>query len=149
MKNVIEPNGPICQIAEEKYQDFCSKMSMKIQGQLGLHIFKDESTCDYLTQLCEIIFAEEIANVLLLLSDLNMGIVALDIPEAPHLSKEENAVYGVAIVMGVFNNIGAPNIDPINQLPFTLQTASHKKSVVLSTLKIRWVFTPGIYSRTQ
>lgn len=77
-----------------------------------------------------------------LLNKIEVGIVALDIPQVPFFKDDENIVLGIAIVMGIFSQIGTPNIDPINKLPFMMHIASHSNEQQLD-LKGLEKSTPG------
>lgn len=137
----IDNNHLIHQFSVEKYIDFCSILKRKSSSGLSLQMFNNNNTCGLITQLCCDIYSDEIKSVILLLNDKKLGIAALDVPEAPCFTDKENAVLGAAVVTGVFNNIAVSNIDPINQMPFVVHTASHSNEQQIDSKGLE-KFTP-------
>jgi hypothetical protein len=115
-------------ISSGKYETFCAVLSSRVESISDFTIFKDKQNCDLITQLCGENFIEEINILRAQLNNPKIGIAALDVPETDLFDKTSNTIYGAAIVMGVFNNIGVPNIDPINKMPFAVHTASHENA---------------------
>lgn len=132
MTRSIDFYNPLIELSTEKYDKFCQRLQSHITIS-NLDIFKVESTCDIITELCGDIFHEEIERIIILLNDISIGIAALDIPESVSFDKTMNAVCGAAAVIGIFNNIGKSNYDPINSTPFTLHTASHSNGKLLES----------------
>ncbi|WP_019218392.1 hypothetical protein [Legionella tunisiensis] len=125
MENVAGSSELIHKISEQKYELFSLQLKNKISDVIDLHIFKNDLVCTFVKQLAGEIFFEEIQSMLGLLNEVEVGVVALDVPHISLFAQEENVVFGVAVVIGVFNNIGTSNLDPINQLPFMIHTASY------------------------
>lgn len=118
-------------ISLEYYDDFCQRYA-QLQAK-NLSIFTDISLCQDIARTCKELFSVEIMKISALLNDSNIGIAAIDIPENYRLEKAEDTVLGAAVVMGIFNNIGKSNIDPVNATPFTLHTASHSSGKLLQS----------------
>ena len=100
----------ILEISIEKYEAFCIALESKLSQPSDLTIFKNELNCAHINQLCEAIFSEEIDKIIALLNDPKIGIASLDIPETSLRNKQLNSIYGAAVVMGIFNKIGIPNL---------------------------------------
>ena len=133
----------ILEISIEKYEAFCIALEKKILQPLDLTVFNSESNCKIISQLCEAIFFEEIRKIISLLNNPSIGIASLDIPESSLLNKNLNSIYGAAVVMGIFNKIGIPNIDPINQMPFAIHSASHSNAEQLDAKNL-FHYTPEV-----
>lgn len=133
MRSITENNNPITEIPISKYDKFCLHLKNNITGISNLDIFKNKLACDFITQSCDEIFSEEITTIVTSLNNANIGIAALDIPEINSFDKATNAVFGAAVVIGIFNKIGKSNIDEANKTPFTLHTASHSSGKLLET----------------
>ena len=125
MKNQNDSNFKVMRISLSKYNEFCMKLESEISITPDFEVFKDKSSCNLITQISGEIFTQEIHEIILLLDDINVAISAFDIPESTRFNKEFNNVYGVAVMIGIFNNIGRSNIDHINDMPFSLHKASH------------------------
>ncbi|MBA3537564.1 MAG: hypothetical protein H0T84_13310 [Tatlockia sp.] len=115
----------IHKISEQKYEQFGSLLKNNMTDNFNLHSFKNELICDYIKQFAKEIFAEEIHSMIGLLNKIEVGIAVVDVPQTTLFDESENTVIGAAVVMGIFNHIGIANLDPINQLPFMVHTASH------------------------
>jgi hypothetical protein len=125
MKNYARDNSKIIQIKSSEYDKFCTKLESEVPNIATLDVFKDQDICDLVKNMCGHIFFKEIKAITSLLEDENIGISAVDIPESSIYSKESDAIYGAAVVIGLFNNFAYSNTDQINGMPFTLHTASH------------------------
>lgn len=113
------------QISADKYEQFGLELIKSCTEELNFMRFKEDNFCKANYNLAEKFFPSEMNWMQELLNNLEVGIVAIDVPETDIFTKEENTVLGSAIVMGLFYHLGTPNIDPINQLPFMMHTASH------------------------
>lgn len=133
----------ILEISVEKYEAFYIALEKQISEPSDLTIFKNEVNCKMINQLCEIIFTEEITKIISLLNNPSIGIASLDIPESSLRNNNLNSIYGAAVVMGIFNKIGIPNIDPINQMPFAIHTASHSNAEQLDKKNL-FHYTPEV-----
>jgi hypothetical protein len=123
----------ICCLDEDKYIDFCKTFNSSMEDKIDLKVFQNEEIYNKIIQLCASIFKEEIQFVTLLANDPYCGIAAIDIPEGSIFDKKVNSVYGVAVAMGIFGNIGTPNIDSINNMPFSIFAASHENAKFLDS----------------
>ena len=123
----------VCCLAEEKYLDFCKTLDSGMECAIDLKIFQNKEIFKQIVQACADIFKEDIQRITHLANDTYCGIAALDIPEASIFDKKVNSVYGAAVVMGIFGNIGKPNIDSINNMPFSIYSASHENAKFLDS----------------
>lgn len=128
MEIAIASDDCILKVPQEKYEKFCVDLEKRSLQIKDLSIFKNESVCDLIASLCNEIFSDEIKDIISLVNQPNVGIAALDIPEMTNWSSALNGIYSAAIVIGIFKNIGIPNMDPINKMPFTIHTASHENA---------------------
>ncbi|MBX9703498.1 MAG: hypothetical protein K2X39_05035, partial [Silvanigrellaceae bacterium] len=133
MTDLNQATNFILQVTEQKYEFFCLSLKDKNLNPIDLHFFKEEKNCSLINKLCLEIYSEEIHTIRSLLDKKDVGIAALDVPQSNLFSKKENAVFGAAIVMGIFNNIGNSVIDPIDKTPFTLYSASHSNAELLDS----------------
>ncbi|MBA2649469.1 MAG: hypothetical protein H0U75_07735, partial [Legionella sp.] len=62
MKNSVELNNLIHQLPVESYEQFGSQLKNKIPDRLSLHVFKDKSLVNYMTQLGNELFKETIKS---------------------------------------------------------------------------------------
>ena len=123
----------VCCLDDEKYVDFCKTLNSRMEGTLDLKIFQNKETFKQIIQSSADIFKEDIQRITHLANNPYCGIAALDIPEASIFDKKVNSVYGAAVVMGIFGNIGKPNIDSINNMPFSIYSASHENAKLLDS----------------
>ncbi len=93
-----------------------------------------KSSYKLIAQIAGDVFFKEINEIISLLDDVNIAISAFDIPESTLHHKEFNDIYGVAVMLGIFNNIGNSNIDRINELPFTIHKALHSNAERLESM---------------
>lgn len=122
------------EIQQEKYHFFCKKLQEEIQCDLSLKSFREQSFCHLVTDLCSNIFSDEIKDILDLVNDPEISIASIDVPKHSQLDSSLDVVLGAAVVFGIFCKIGSPNIEPINNLPFSIHTASHTNSESLDSL---------------
>ncbi|MBA2656769.1 MAG: hypothetical protein H0U70_07255 [Tatlockia sp.] len=104
-------------ISELKYEKCSLLLQSKISGEFDLHLFKNDLNCTIIKQLAKEIFYDDIQVMVGLLDNKEVGIVALDVPESHLFDSAKNVVFGVAVVMGVFEHIGTPNKDPSIRCP--------------------------------
>jgi hypothetical protein len=123
----------ILELATAKYQKLCEILENRFPEAADLTFFKDEPSCTIINDTCADLFSEEITQIVKILDNPNIGIVALDIPESDSVSKIKNGIYGAAVIMGIFNKIGIPNFDSLNKMPFAVHTASHSNAVQLDS----------------
>ena len=123
----------VCAIDEEKYNFFCNTLDFGMEHTIDLKIFQNKETYNQIIQVCANIFNEDIQRITYFTNDPYCGIAAIDIPEGSIFNKKVNSVYGAAVAMGIFGNIGNPNIDSINKMPFSIYSASHENAKLLNS----------------
>lgn len=82
------------------------------------------------------IFVRQISKITESLKDPSLGVAAIDIPNLHRLPEAENAFWGCVIAMSIARNIFEPQLDFVNQTPFTVYAASSKNSEKLASVGI-------------
>jgi hypothetical protein len=136
----------VCSLDEQKYVDFCQTLNQKTEETEeteDLTIFNNKRTYEAITQISGYIFKDEIKRLSTFMNDPYIGISALDVPETNNFDKKLNSVYGIAVAMGIFGNIGNPSIDFINKMPFEIFSASHENLKLLESKELIQ-YPPGV-----
>jgi len=133
MSSVTLSEKCIYSLSEKAFDNFCKIIHSEIDDSADLTIFKNSQICELINQLCADMFADEIKEIMSSIDDPYVGIAALDVPESTVFNKKINSVYSVAAVMGIFGNIGKPNIESLNKMPFSIYSASHENGKLLDS----------------
>lgn len=133
MECATHPEKLICCLDERKYVEFCKSLNLVIKDNIDFKIFQEKKSYHQIIQLCADIFKDEVEHVISCTSDPYIGIAALDIPESISFDRKSNSVYGASVTMGIFGNIGEPNIDSANNTPFTIYSSSHENAKLLDS----------------
>lgn len=143
MKLLFDNVDLIYRVSAEHYELFGKSLKKEHLGTLNFQLFKDEPVCQLIKQRCYELFPDVINALKGCLNNERLGIAALDIPESDRFDKDENIVLGVALVTGIFENLGQANRDLTNHLPFQLHTASHTNEQILESRGLE-KFTPAM-----
>jgi hypothetical protein len=83
------------------------------------------------------LFASLLGEIESDLSNPQIGIAAVDIPESSHYNDTDNAFWGVALSLALGSNIFSLGQDRINSTPYTVYAASYQKSKSLTDLGLQ------------
>lgn len=122
----------ILKIQRSSYECFFSDENELINSSPDLSRLTGENILNQAGTKASTIFSEEIQSVRSTVSDPAVGVAALDIPVSPKLSDTENAFWGCAVALSIAKNIFTPQLDMLNDTPFTIYAASSKNAAKLA-----------------
>src|SRR5215216_434813 len=115
-----EASSLIQSISQEDYFYFSMRLKRCIATSIDLNIFRKKSNWDWISLLTKKIFQEKFDPLDFFLHESRIAMAAIDIPQIPIFLDIENLVFGLALVMGLFNHFAIPNCQENTDYSFML-----------------------------
>ncbi|RYH24365.1 MAG: hypothetical protein EON54_24575, partial [Alcaligenaceae bacterium] len=136
-------DGKVLELPTSLYVEVARGLAKIQEDTSSLTVLRDTAVLEYLEHLSKHRFGDFGAEIKRELADPFRGIAAIDIPQLPDSSKEENFVFAAATFLTMFLTLDQISFPPDRDAPFLVHKATHSQMSVMGHGELRGI-TPSV-----